>query len=546
MTNILQIRNLNVSFGRGRAARHVVKNVSLSVAPGECLAIVGESGSGKSVTAASLVGLHRSGHAAVSADSFVIDGSDVTEFTERQWRGLRGATIGFVLQDALGSLDPVRTVSAEVAEPLIIHRRASGAQARNQVPELLSRAGIPDPHRRAAQRPYQLSGGLRQRTLIASAVALDPPLVIADEPTTALDVTVARRILELFEQLRDNGTGLILVSHDISVVAAIADRIAVMRAGEIVETGPTQHVLNAPQHNYTRTLLASVIGFDENAAHIAEHTTSRSPSEPLNDIAVTVDNVSASLPGPDRRPLQVLSDISFHLHRGHTLGIVGESGSGKTTLARIILGRLQPDTGHVTFHERHVSATSPHPPRAAMVFQNPLGSFDPRWSALKIVEQAICKDAYPSRRARRDRAMEILESVGLTPDLSARPPRTLSGGQRQRIAIARALAQDREVVILDEPTSALDATTQTEVLGLLTDLTTRHAITFVLISHNVAVIARMADHVLVLKDGRIVEQGATAKVFTQPTHDYTRELLAAVPRLSSSIYRLTDPEGTPT
>lgn len=496
MSAALEVRGLRIAFD----GVPVVDGVSFAVERGECVAIVGESGAGKTLTARALLGLTPA-DADVVVERLVIDGKDAEALSERAWRGLRGAGIGLVSQDALVSLDPLRRIGAEVAEPLQLHGIARGSAAQGAlVRELLERVWMPDAPRRARQHPHELSGGLRQRALIASALAADPAVLVADEPTTALDATVQARILGLLREITDAGTALVFISHDFAAVRRIADRVLVMRAGLVVESGPVAEVLGNPRHEYTRQLIAATSHEPRAAAPV--------------DAAVVLeaDGVSRSFGA-----VPAVVDASFTVKDGQTLGIVGESGSGKTTLARMIVGIDTPDTGTL----RWAGAR-----RVQLMHQNPLGAFDPRWTIGRSLREGL--EAGGVLRARRAaRVTELLAEVGLAPELADRRPRALSGGQRQRAAIARALAADPEVLVLDEPVSALDPSVRERVLRLLARLQEERRLTMILVSHDLDVVGAVADEVLVMQDGRIVEQGATVGVFASPQHPFTRELLAA-------------------
>ncbi|WP_136056460.1 ABC transporter ATP-binding protein [Microbacterium sp. K24] len=496
MTTLLEVQGLQIAFDGAT----VVDGVSFSVAPGECVAIVGESGAGKSLTARAVIGLTPSG-ADVTVDGLVIDGTDAAAFGEREWRSLRGARIALVSQDALVSLDPLRRIGAEIAEPLRLHGRVRGRAAlAARVRDLLTRVWMPDGERRVRQYPHELSGGLRQRALIASAIAADPVILVADEPTTALDATVQARILGLLREIADSGTGVLFISHDFAAVRRLADRVLVMRHGEVVETGPVADVLENPQHEYTRQLIAATM-------HEPRLSSSFAASPVL-----TVVEASKSF-----GETAAVVDASFSVAEGRTLGIVGESGSGKTTLARMIVGVEKPDTGGLRWTGDR---------RVQLVHQNPLGAFDPRWTVGRSLREALEAGGVP-RAQRTARVAALLAEVDLDPALAARRPAALSGGQRQRAAIARALAADPEVLVLDEPVSALDPSVRERILRLLTRLQQERGLTMILVSHDLDVVGAVADDILVMQDGSIVEQGATGEVFSTPQHPFTRELLDA-------------------
>jgi peptide/nickel transport system ATP-binding protein len=538
MTPLLRVDDLTVAFGAGRDRRDVVRGVSFQVSPGECFAIVGESGSGKSVTARTLLGLTGSS-SHVSAKRLDMSGKSLLHNRDRDWRRVRGREVGFVLQDALVSLDPLRTVGAEIAETLRVHRFGGRAKRRARVLELLTAVGVPEPELRARQLPRELSGGQRQRALIASAIALDPPLVIADEPTTALDVTIQAQILDLLQTMKERGAGLILISHDLAVVSRLADRVAVMRDGLFVEEGAVADVLTNPSHPYTRALLDAVPAAHRKGARLsavpprAVHAGRR--SDPASDgVVLQADGLVKRFRGPDGAKRTVVQDVSFSIGIGETLGIVGESGSGKTTTARLALALLEPDAGTVRlagepWSEATEAERRPRRRRISVVYQDPLGSFDPRWTVRRIVEDALPSDAYPDAEARNRRTRELLADVGLADEHLDRRPLLLSGGQRQRVAIARALAPEPSLIVWDEPVSALDVTIQAQVLDLLAELQGQLGLSYLFISHDLGVIHHVADRVLVMRDGRVVESGTAAEIFESPRDPYTRQLLASLP-----------------
>lgn len=491
--NALEVQGLRVAAG----ARTLVDGVSFSVSPGECVAIVGESGAGKSLTARALLGLLPDGLRATS-DRLLIAGTDAEGMREAAWRRLRGRSIALVSQDALAALDPLRRIGREIAEPMEIHDLHAEARDR-RVLDLLTAVSMPDPERRARSHPHELSGGMRQRALIASALAADPAVLVADEATTALDATVQARILDLLRSIADGGTAVVFISHDFAAVRRVADRVLVMRDGRIVEQGATAEVMRFPQSDHTRALVAA--GIPQPRAERA------APGRVV--LAAEVVSKSFERPAVDR--------ATFTLRAGRTLGVVGESGSGKTTLARMLVGVQRPDSGRLAWSS---------PQRVQLVHQNPLGAFDPRWSIGRSLAEAL-QAAGVGRANRPRRTAELLAEVGLAPDVARRRPRELSGGQRQRAAIARALAADPQVLVLDEPVSALDPTVRERVLQLLERLQRDRELTMVFVSHDLAVIAAVSDDVLVMKDGMIVEQGPLGRVFADPQHPFTRELLAA-------------------
>ncbi|MFI6568211.1 dipeptide ABC transporter ATP-binding protein [Nocardia fluminea] len=572
--SLIAVENLRVGF----AGKDVVHGVDLRIEPGEAVALVGESGSGKSVTARTLVGLAGPG-AHVRADRLELFEQDARGHRDRQWRRIRGSDIGFVLQDALVSLDPLYSVGSQLAEAqrALTDLRGQALTARSV--RLLTDAGVPEPERRLRHYPHELSGGLRQRVLIATALAGDPRLIIADEPTTALDVTVQQQILDLLRVRKAEGTALLLISHDLAVVAEVADRVLVMRDGEVVEEGSTDDVLTRPEHPYTKKLLAAVPSAASRGSKlsVSDQPLSRPTSpQPKNPAATalpesepvratsgarhtdghtaeagsrpllpprSVDHTRVVLSVRDLRKTYgsgsaartVVDNVDFDLFGGETLGIVGESGSGKTTTARLALRLITPSSGRVVvagepWSELSDKALRPLRGAAQLIAQDPLSSFDPRYTVERVIGESL--DTVGLRgRARTHRVREILDAVGLARDLLPRHPRTLSGGQRQRVAIARALAPNPALLVADEPLSALDVSVQAQILDLLAELRSEFGTALLLISHDLGVVHHLADRVLVMKDGKIVESGEADTVLRSPQHEYTRQLVASVPRL---------------
>ncbi|MBP2216722.1 ABC transporter ATP-binding protein [Arthrobacter sp. CAN_C5] len=555
---LVELANLTVDFGRGTRRHRAVNDVSLSVLPGECLALVGESGSGKSVTARTLVGL--TGHGSQVSTRFQrFNGQNVTGWGERQWSRVRGKDAGFILQDALSSLDSLRTVGKEVGEVLRLHSLFSRVERDRRIIELLRSVGIPDPEVRASQYPHQLSGGLRQRALIASAIAAEPGLLIADEPTTALDATIAAQVLRLLGDLKGGSTGMLVVSHDLAVVANLADRVAVMRQGEIVEEGTMEAVLLDPQHPYTKGLLAAIPSAASRGSRLTgpltrvdSPTPTRTPArvrtpqpaktsvpgstpERGSTALLTADRIHKSYPDSGGTSRTAVAGVSFQLRKGSTLGIVGESGSGKSTVARMVLGVEAPDAGSVRFRGRtwreHHEQKNRRARRAVqMIYQDPLHSFDPRKTVRQVIGQAVAAAGVP-RTARDHRIRELLALVGLGEDKLRSRPLDLSGGQRQRVAIARALAAEPEIIICDEPVSALDVSVQATILDLFSELQERLGLGYLFISHDLGVIQHLSQDVLVMKDGEVLERGTVTAVFDTPQHQYTRDLINAIPQL---------------
>ena len=530
--SVLAATDLRISYGD----REVVHGVSFEIDEGETLALVGESGSGKSTTAHALLGLLPAG-GRVDGGTVVLGDLDISGWSDRALRGIRGAEIGLVPQDPTTSLDPVRPVGAQVEEILRLHGHRDRRSRRARAIELLDRVGIDDPGLRARQYPHELSGGMRQRVLIATAIALRPRLLIADEPTSALDATVQRKVLDLLDELqREEGTSILLVTHDLGVAADRAARLVVLKDGRIVEQGRSEEVLAAPTDPYTRQLLADAPAFT---------TGFRRPDAPPflrdaaavaaeNPYAIVADGLVKEFRVAGRERFRAVDDVSFRVRRGTTHALVGESGSGKTTTARLVTRFHQPDAGTIEVAGEDVTHAKREQlrelrRRVQLVYQNPFASLDPRQQIADIVAEPLQNFRVGSRAERRERAIALLDRVSLPADVARRTPRELSGGQRQRVAIARALAIDPEVVVLDEAVSALDVTVQARILELLTSLQAELGLTYLFISHDLAVVRRISHTVSVMRRGRIVEEGQTEDLFRDPQHEYTGELLAAVP-----------------
>ena len=539
MSALLELDHLDVAYRTTAGPRRVVHDVSFDVQPGEVVALVGESGSGKTTTSSAVLGLLPSG-GRVEAGAIRLSGVDISGWSDRRLESVRGARIGYIPQDPVSSLNPVRPIGVQLADTFRIHGRGDRRAVRGRVLELLERVGLDDPALRAKQYPHELSGGMRQRVLIANAVALEPELVIADEPTSALDVTVQRRILDLIDDLRrEHGTAVLLVTHDLGVAAERAERVVVMQHGRIVEQGRTDAVLDAPAEAYTRRLLADAPG-------LAEHEF-RHPRPPLylrdagvaaaeNPFALVASGLTKTYAlGGGREAFRAVDDVSFQVLRGTTHAIVGESGSGKTTTARIVSRFVTPDTGSVELGGTEVTTLSGAAKRdfrrrVQLVYQNPFASLDPRQSVAEIIAEPLRNFGIGDRRARADAARGLIDRVALPAEVATSRPAELSGGQRQRVAIARALALEPELVVLDEAVSALDVTVQARILELLEELQGELGLSYLFISHDLAVVQRISHSVSVMRHGRIVEHGQTEQVFRAPQHEYTRELLDAVPR----------------
>ena len=537
-TPLLQVQDLHVRFG----TKEVVRGVNFSIAAGEKLALVGESGSGKTITALSVLRL--AGDAAITGQAQLQGRGDLLALSEREMRGVRGGDIAMVFQEPMTALNPLMTIGVQIAEILQLKKGLTGAQCAQAAVELLAQTGIPEPARRANSFPHQLSGGQRQRAMIAMALASAPKLLLADEPTTALDVTLRGQILDLLSDLqRATGMAVLLITHDLNLVRRFADRVAVMEQGVLVEQGPVAEVFGAPEHAYTRRLIASRPRRD-----VAEAAplSGAAPVVKAHDLRVAY---STPLPGIrgwfKRGEFVAVHGAALQLRPGRTLGVVGESGSGKSTLAQAILGLL-PFTGEVQVGgqawkqpaTRNSQANQQLRRRVQVVFQDPFSSLSPRLTVEEIVGEGLkVHEPGLDTSARRARVEAVLAEVGLAdaqyPRLLERYPHEFSGGQRQRLAIARALIVQPQVLVLDEPTSALDVTIQQQVLGLLQRLQTEKGLSYLLITHDVDVIQAMAHDVLVMKDGAVLESGPVAEVLTAPRHPYTQRLVAAAaPELS--------------
>ncbi|WP_405990922.1 dipeptide ABC transporter ATP-binding protein [Streptomyces sp. NBC_00986] len=513
---LVEVTDLTVGFGSLRA----VDGLSFRLEKGAALGLVGESGSGKSTVASALLGLHR-GTGADVGGSVRVAGIDVQEASDADLHRLRGGKAAMVFQDPLSSLDPYYAIGDQIAEVYRVHTRVSRRAARARAVDVLDRVGIPDAARRSRSRPHEFSGGMRQRALIAMALACEPDLLIADEPTTALDVTVQAQILDLLHTLREEtGLGLLLVTHDVGVAAESVDEILVMRHGRAVEHGPVGTVLGAPTEPYTRDLLGAVPRVD---APRARSAASSAPAE----VVLEATGLRREF-GRGKRAFAAVDDVSLTIHRGETLGIVGESGSGKTTLGRMLVGLLKPTAGEI-------KPGGGVRPDVQMVFQDPVSSLNPRRSVGESIADPLRARGERDEETIRGRVHELLERVGLEGAHYDRYPHEFSGGQRQRVGIARALAADPRVIVCDEPVSALDVTTQAQVVALLGELQRELGLALVFVAHDLAVVRQVSDRVAVMRRGRIVEQGPADEVYDAPQDPYTKQLLAAVPALDPQV-----------
>ncbi len=532
---VLRVEDLSVAFGPVEA----VRDVSFELGRGEVLGIVGESGSGKSVTCRAILGLLP--QRARVAGRVLHDGRDLVALTPAEMQRVRGRQISMIFQNPSSHLDPLMTIGAHVAEPLRRHFGLGRREAREQATALLEAVKIRDAAARYGAYPHQLSGGMKQRVLIASALACEPEILLADEPTTALDVTVQARILELLRELnRARGLSTVLVSHDLGVIAGISDRVIVMRHGQVVETGPVADVVARPRHDYTRLLIGSQPGRLKGEPR-AEPSAGGGQEPPLLEVEdLSVHFPVAALLFAHSPPVRALDGISLSVRTGECFGVVGESGSGKSTLARAVIRLVEPTGGAIRHRGRDVAALS-GPKLAAyrrevqMVFQSPYDSLNPRMTAIRTIAEPIWRHRLAPKDEALDRAAELMEQVELPAELAHRRPRELSGGQCQRVGIARALALSPGLLIADEITSALDVTIQAQVLALLRRLRRERNLTILYISHDLAVVRRLCDRVAVFRAGRLVEIGQTERVFAQPVDPYTAELIAAAPDLDAII-----------
>ncbi|ACO78082.1 ABC transporter, ATP binding component [Azotobacter vinelandii CA] len=528
---LVEVSGLAVSYRFAGQLVQAVRDVSLSVGAGEILAIVGESGSGKTTLANAILGLLPD-NARVVSGRLLVAGQDIGRAPERLGRQLRGSVVGLVPQDPMVSLNPTLRIGRQIAEALIRARGSRYPGLDAEVVALLEQVGLDKPLLRARQYPHELSGGMRQRVLIAIALAGDPRLIVADEPTSALDVTVQRRILDHLERLvKERGISLLIITHDLGVAADRADRVLVMKDGELVEQGPPQHILVAPRQDYTRALIAAAPAFGNRPRPAAPPPAGEVPLLALEDVGKHYR--LPRLKG-EASSLRALDGVGLEVHRGQTLAIVGESGSGKSTILRIALGLEKPDRGRVLFDGEDVTGFGwrqfrPLRRRMQLVQQNPFAALDPRFSIFDSIVEPLVSFGLAKGRELEVAARRLIDRVRLPTAYLDRLPRELSGGQRQRVAIARALALQPDLLLLDEPVSALDVSVQAQILDLLDELQHELGVAYVLVSHDLAVVGSIAHRVLVLNKGRVVEQGPTGQVFERPASDYTRELLDAIP-----------------
>jgi microcin C transport system ATP-binding protein len=525
-TPLVDVKNLSVEFGEGESAARVVKGVSFNIAPGETVALVGESGSGKTVSALSILRLLPASASHPTGEIWY-EGRDILKTDERTMRGIRGDKISIIFQEPMTTLNPLHTIEKQVGEIIKLHKGIGDAEARPKVIELLTKVGIRDPEKRLDSYPHQLSGGQRQRVIIATALANEPDLLIADEPTTALDVTIQAQILELLKSLqKEMGMAMLLITHDLGIVRRMADRVYVMQNGTIVETGTAQGVFEKPQHPYTKHLIE------------AEPKGAPPVTNLSGPVVVETDNLKVWFPikrGLLQRTVdhvKAVDGLSMKLRAGETLGVVGESGSGKTTLGLALL-RLISSEGPIAYAGNRIDAFSnkdmrPLRKEMQIVFQDPYGSLSPRLTIGQIIEEGLLiQQPQMDEDARRTRVGAALKEVGLDPNAQDRYPHEFSGGQRQRIAIARAMVLEPKFVMLDEPTSALDMSVQAQIVDLLRDLQKKRQLAFLFISHDLKVVRALCNYVIVMRNGKVVEEGPAKDIFDNPQQDYTKALLAA-------------------
>ncbi|MEV0683826.1 ABC transporter ATP-binding protein [Nocardia sp. NPDC050378] len=543
---LLEIRDLEVSFTSDGKPVPAVRGVNLTVYPGQTVAIVGESGSGKSTTAHAIIDL-LPGSGKVTGGSIRFEGKDLTKASAKEIVAVRGNGIGLVPQDPMSNLNPVWKIGFQIRETLEANGIAKGAAARERAVELLTEAGMTDAERRVNQYPHEFSGGMRQRALIAIGLSCRPKLLIADEPTSALDVTVQRQILGHLEELTTElGTAVLLITHDLGLAAERAEHLVVMYRGRVVESGPALQILRDPQHAYTKKLVNSApslaaqrMSSSRQRAKVRDRAVEVAATEALPDTVLDVRNLTKTFKIRGKRPWQstaftAVDDVSFRVERGTTTAIVGESGSGKSTIAQMVLGLLEPTAGSVVFDGQQVSSLDSKGAfafrrRVQPIFQNPYGSLDPMYSIFRTVEEPLRVHKIGTAAEREKVVRDLLDKVSLPSSVLRRYPNELSGGQRQRVAIARALALSPELVVCDEAVSALDVLVQAQILTLLNDLQAELGLTYLFITHDLAVVRQIADNVLVMRAGKVVESATTDEVFATPREEYTRDLLEAIP-----------------
>ncbi|MDF2508554.1 MAG: transporter ATP-binding protein [Microbacterium sp.] len=539
---LLSVQGLAVDFATMDGVVHAVEGVDLEIRPGETVAIVGESGSGKSTTAMAIIGL-LAGGGKIASGSIRLDGKEISHAPEHELRTIRGRDIGLVPQDPMSNLNPVAKIGTQVAETLLAHGLATRQNVQAKVVEALTAAGLPDPERRAKQYPHEFSGGMRQRALIAIGLACKPRLLIADEPTSALDVTVQQTILDQIGAMtRELGTAVLLITHDLGLAAERAERVIVMHRGKVVEQGAARQILEDPQHPYTQSLVqaapsVAVARLQPEAFQVKERITEAEASAeaaPVDNI-VEIENLTKVYPVRGRgEDFVAVDDVSLVIPRGETVAIVGESGSGKTTTARMLLKVIEPTSGLIRYEGKDISSlskaeTKEFRQQVQPIFQDPYSSLNPMFTIERLIAEPLDFYKRGSSADRRKRVRQLLDDVALPQSMLRRYPSELSGGQRQRVAIARALALSPDLIVCDEPVSALDVLVQDQILTLLGDLQREYGLSYLFISHDLAVVRLISDYVCVMKDGKLVEAATSEEIFTNPRDPYTRRLLASIP-----------------